>query len=259
MTELDALLAVPDWDDVLARSRRGAGRRRATAAAALAAVALVATPALALHGRLASFFDLARSPARPATWLLVGPRVRPDARLRAAARLTHVAPGSLRLVGAAGAGYRRVSLVAGIGPDGRPWLAQEGPGWANDFFPLFGAVADPGLGVWHTRTRHGWDGWHFPMYGRSDEHRRVFAYVAFGGAVPAVTGWATVVGFVRPDVARVEVVTAGGAVRTAALARGGGFGYAARTPASLPRTLRAYDVGGRLVEALRLQTAPLAG
>jgi hypothetical protein len=254
----DALLTVPDWDDVLARSRRGVARPRLVAAAALAAVALVATPALALHGGLGSFFDLARSPARPATWLLVGPRVQPDARLRAAARLTHVRTDSLRLVGAAGGGYRRVSLVAGIGPDGRPWLAQEGEGWTNDFFPLFGAVADPGLGVWHTRTPHGWDGWHFPMYGRGDEHRQVFAYVAFGGSAATSTDWATLVGFARPDVARVEVVDASGAVRRATLARGGGFGYAARTPRALPRTVRAYDDRGRLLETLGLHTAPLA-
>lgn len=258
MTRPDTLLTVPDWDDVLARSRRRPGRPRLVAATALAAVALVATPALALHGGLGSFFDLARSPARPGTWLLVGPHVRPDARLRAAARLTHVREGSLRLVGAAGSGYRRVSLVAGIGPDGRPWLAQQGADWTNNFFPLFGAVADPGLGVWHTRTPHGWDGWHFPTYGRADEHRQLFAYVAFGGTAQTGTGWATVVGFARPDVARVEVVTATGTPRPAALGRGGGFGYAARTPAMLPRTLRAYDDRGRLVEVVGLHTAPLA-
>jgi hypothetical protein len=254
----DALLTVADWDDVLARSRRHAARPRLVAAAALASVALVATPALALHGGLSSFFDLARSPARPGTWLLVGPRVEPDAQLRAAARLTHVRAGSLRLVGAAGSGFRRVSLVAGIGPDGRPWLAQQGSGWTNDFFPLFGTVADPGLGVWHARTLHGCDGWHFPTYGRADEHRQVFAYVAFGRAAQAATDWATVVGFERPDVARVDVVTASGATRPAGLARGGGFGYAARAPGALPRTLRAYDDRGRLIQVVGLHTAPLA-
>jgi hypothetical protein len=253
-----ALLA-PDWEDVLARARHGRGRRRlATAGALAAALALLATPALALHGRLATFFDLARDPAATRAWPLAGPRIRPDARLRAAARLTHVDASTLRLVAASGSGYRRVDLIAGVGPDGRPWLAQEGDGWTNEFFPLFGPVADPGLGVWHTRTPHGWDGWHFPTYGRADERRALFAFVAFGGTAPSATGWATVVGFVRSDVARVAVVTASGSVHRIAIAPGGGFAYAARTPGGLPLVLRAWDAHDRLLEARRLATAPLA-
>jgi hypothetical protein len=251
----------PDWDDVLRRAR-AAGRRPRTpvvAAALLAvlAVLLAVTPAAGLRGKLRSFFDLSRSADPARTWTLAGSPVQLSGPLRAAARLTHVDPGTLRRVAAGGSGYRRVALIGGIGPDRRPWLAQAGPGWVSNFFPLFGALGEVDRPVWRTRTAHGWDGWQFPMYGRADGGRAVFGYVAFGGHTPGRVDWATTVGFVRSDVARLVVTTAAGARHTVPLARNGGYAYAAVRASALPRELTARDASGRLLGRERLVLRPL--
>jgi hypothetical protein len=240
-----------DWDDVLARARparRPLRRVALTAAcAALLAAGAAAASSPGLRGGLLSIFDLARTADPAPTWQLAGPRIRATGALRAAARLTHVEPASLREIASGGTGYRRLTLVGGLGPDREPWLAQVGPGWASDFFPLFGAVAEVDRPVWHTRTAHGWDGWQFPMYGRSDSRRALFDYTAFGGARPGAVEWATLVGFARSDVARVVVSTRAGARRALALGGRGAYAYAAVRASALPRTLTAYDAAGRVV------------
>jgi hypothetical protein len=240
-----------DWDDVLARARptRRSVRHAALvgACAAVLAAGAAAASSPGLRGGLLSIFDLARTADPAPTWKLAGPRIRATGPLGAAARLTHVDPDTIREIAAGGAGYRRLTLVGGLGPDRDPWLAQVGPGWASDFFPLFGALAEVDRPVRHTRTAHGWDGWQFPMYGRADSHRALFDYAAFGGSRPGTIEWATLVGFARSDVARVVVGTRAGARRALAIGKRGAYAYAAVHAPDLPRTLTAYDAGGHVV------------
>jgi hypothetical protein len=251
-----------DWDDVIerARPRRRPLRRAMLVACCAAVLAAGATAASSpsLRGGLLSVFDLARNTDPAPTWRLAGPSVRPVGQLRAAAVLTHVDPSTIRRIASGGAGYRRLTLVGGVGPDGRPWLAQLGPGWASDFFPLFGALDEIDRPVWHSRTAHGWDGWQFPMYGRADSHRPLFSYVAFGGERPDVVGWATLVGFARSDVARVVVATRGGARHAVHMRPRGSYAYAAVRPADLPRVLTAFDAAGHVLgrESVSLPPAP---
>jgi hypothetical protein len=247
----------PAWREVVRRSRRPRGRIAFAAAAVAALVVVGVTPAVGLRGRLESFFDLSRGAGAAASWHLAGPRVHADGRLLAAARLTHVDPATLRRVSAGGSGWRRVVLIGGLGPDRRPWLAQEGPGWVSNFFPLFGAIADVDSSVWHTKTAHGWDGWHFPMYARNDGRFGIFPFTAYGGSRPDRVTWATVVGFVRSDVVRLSVVTESGETRRVQLRPDGGFAYAARMRAALPRELRGYDAHGRLVAHVRPNLDPV--
>jgi hypothetical protein len=252
-----------DWQDVLRRAHvvrqprapvapRRAARRRparllALAGLVLAGVALLVTPAFGLRAQLGSFFDVASGPHPSRSWQLAGGRVHATGKLRASAVLTHVETSSLRLIASGGAGYRRVELIGGIGPDRRPWLAQIGPGWVSNFFPLFGPLGEVERPVWRTRTAHGWDGWRFPMYGRSSEHRALFSYVAFGGREPATVTWATLVGFTRPDVVRLVVETAHGARRALVPTANGGFRYAALHAGDVPRALTAIGSAGRVV------------
>jgi hypothetical protein len=223
-----------------------------------ATVTATAASSPAVRGGLLSVFDLARNADPAPTWQLAGPSLRPTGALRAAALLTHVGPGTIRRIASGGAGYRRLALVGGVGPDGRPWLAQLGPGWTSDFFPLFGALDEIDRPVWHSRTAHGWDGWQFPMYGRADSRRPLFSYVAFGGDRPDVVGWATLVGFARSDVARIVDTTSGGAHRAVAVRRRGAYAYAAVRPANLPRALTAFDAAGHVLgrESVSLPPAP---
>jgi hypothetical protein len=251
-----------DWDDVLARAGERPGRRaprpKVLALAAVVALAVAtAIPAFALRDRLGSFFSIANSPQPTSRWELVGPSVPATGEVGAAARLTRIHLRTLRELVAGGNGYRRVALVAGIGEDGRPWVGQRGTGWASAFFPLFGDLTETDRAVWRTRTAHGWDGWQFPMYGRSDRGRTVFSYVAFGGEARASVDWATLVGFARSDVARVEVVTRSGVRHRLALRRGGGYTYTAVRTAALPSELRAFDADGRLIGRARFHLQPL--
>lgn len=240
-----------DWADVLSRAQPPRRPLRHAALVAACAAVLAAGAAAAsspsLRGGLLSIFDLARTAHPAPTWKLAGPRIRATGPLGAAARLTHVDPRTIRKIAARGSGYRRLTLVGGLGPDRDPWLAQVGPGWASDFFPLFGALAEVDRPVWHTRTAHGWDGWQFPMYGRADSHRTLFDYAAFGGSRPGTVDWATLVGFARSDVVRVVVSTRGGGRRALALGKRGAYGYAAVHTSDLPRTLTAYDAAGHVV------------
>jgi hypothetical protein len=251
-----------DWNDVLerARPRRSPLRRALLVVCCAAALAAGATAASSpsVRGGLLSVFDLAHDANPAPTWRLAGPALQPAGPLRAAALLTHVDPATIRRIASGGAGYRRLTLVGGVGPDGRPWLAQLGPGWTSDFFPLFGALDEIHRPVWHSRTAHGWDGWQFPMYGRADSHRSLFGYVAFGGEHPDVVGWATLVGFARSDVARVVVATRGGARHTVRLRPRGSYTYAAVHPADLPRSLTAFDAAGHVLgrESISLPPAP---
>lgn len=249
-----------DWEDVLARAHPARRPLRHAVLVALCAAVLAAGAAAAsspgLRGGLLSVFDLARTADPAPTWKLAGPRVRATGPLGAAARLTQVDPSTIREIASGGAGYRRLTLVGGLGPDREPWLAQLGPGWASDFFPLFGALAEIDRPVWHTRTAHGWDGWQFPMYGRADSHRPLFDYVAFGGSRPGAVDWATLVGFARSDVARVVVGTRGGARRALAVGRRGAYAFAAVRPSALPRTLTAYDAAGHVVGRDTVSLAP---
>jgi hypothetical protein len=250
-----------DWDDVLARARpaRRPLRRAALVAACAAVLAAGAAAASSpgLRGGLLSIFDLARTADPAPTWKLAGPHIRATGALGSAARLTHVDPATIRRIASGGSGYRRLTLVGGLGPDREPWLAQVGPGWASDFFPLFGALTEVDRPVWHTRTAHGWDGWQFPMYGRSDSHRALFDYVAFGGSHPGAVDWATLVGFARSDVARVVVATRAGGRRALVVGRRGAYAYAAVRPSALPRSLTAYDATGHVVgrDTVSLPTA----
>ncbi|HEY4346795.1 MAG TPA: hypothetical protein VGM80_04335 [Gaiellaceae bacterium] len=233
-------------------------RMAVPALAAIAAVVVAVTPALGLRGKLVSFFDLSRSAHVGDTWQQAGPRIHPTAALLAAARLTHVDPATLRRISAGGRGYRRVVLVGGIGPDGKAWLGQVGKDWVGDFFPLFGQIGEVDRSSWRTRTAHGWDGQHFPMYARSDGHRQVFGYVEFGGSEASRVSWATLVGFVRGDVTRLTVRTASGTTRRVPLTVDGGFSYAAVTPAGLPKRVSAYDAKGRLVGIQGFALEPLS-
>jgi len=176
----------------------------------------------------------------------------------AAARLTHVDRATLRQIAAGGSGYRRVVLLAGIGPDGRPWLAQSGPGWTSDFFPLFGEVGDVDRHVWRTRTAHGWDGRQFPMFGRAESRRAVYTYAAFGGPRSPAIAWATLVGFVRGDVARVVVVAADGSRHATALGRSRGYSFATADPAALPKLVIALDASGREIGREHVRLDPLS-
>jgi hypothetical protein len=260
----------PDWNDVLGRAcepRRAQGwgqggpRRRARSAALVLAVAVATaiaiTPAFGVRGRLGSFFSLATASQPRATWNLVGPRVAATGQIGAAARLTRVHQRTLRRIVSGGSGYRQVSLIGAIGEDGKPWLGQQGPGWASAFFPLFGPVGEVDRASWRTRTAHGWDGWQFPMYGRSEAHRLVFSYLAFGGTQKTAVTWATLIGFARSDVARVTAVTVSGATRPLHLGRGGGYAYAAVRPEELPRELRVFDKDGRLIGLQQFRLEPL--
>jgi hypothetical protein len=253
----------PDWDDVLRRGgvsgrpARARGRRSVPLALlAAVAVTIAVAPAFGLRGKVASLFAVAKSPHPAASWSVVGRPVPATPAIAAAARLTHVHRATLRQVAAGGSGYRRVVLLGGIGPDGRPWLAQSGPGWTSDFFPLFGPVGDVDRHVWHTRTPHGWDGWQFPMFGRADSRRAVYTYAAFGGSRPGSITWATLVGFVRGDVARVVVVGADGSRHATALGRSRGYSFAAADAAALPRLVIALDASGHELarEPIRLQS-----
>lgn len=252
----------PDWEEVLERARPGRSPLRRVALVACCAAVLAAGAAAAsspgLRSGLLSVFDLARRSDPAPSWRFVGPAVRPTSALRAAARLTHVDPRTIRRIASGGSGYRRLALVGGVGPDGRPWLAQLGAGWTSDFFPLFGPLDEIDRPVWHSRTAHGWDGWEFPMYGRTDSRRPLFNYVAFGGLRPRAVGWATLVGFARSDVARVVVTTRSGAHHVVAVPRRGAYAYAAVHPADLPRTLTAFDAAGRVLgrESISLPPAP---
>lgn len=254
-----------NWDDVLGRAReprsvRRSARRARGAVLVLAvalATAIAITPAFGVRGRLGSFFSLATASQSRATWNLAGPPVKATGRIGAAARLTRVKQGTLRRIVSGGSGYRRVSLIGAIGEDGKPWLGQQGPGWASAFFPLFGQVGEVNRASWRTRTAHGWDGWQFPMYGRSDAHRLVFSYLAFGGMQQTAVTWATLIGFARSDVARVTVVDLSGATRSLHLGDGGGYAYAAVRASELPRELRAFNKDGRLIGLQKLRLEPL--
>jgi hypothetical protein len=276
--ELDVVLALeesrpvvafePDWRDVLDRAdlrddgaRVGRRRRRVPLAACALLVAVVAAagPALGLDETLRSFFDLSRPGHVAPAWRQAGPPVRPGRALLAAARLTHVDPGTLRRIGAAGSGDRRLLLIGGIGPGGGAWLGQTGAGWVSDFFPLFGDVGQVANRYTWRPTARGWQGTTFPMYARQNARRGVFDYVLYGGTAPRRTSWATLVGFARDDVVRVAVRTAAGARRWQPLTSSGGFSYVARSPALLPSRVEGFDRAGKLVAHERIDLRPYAG
>ena len=196
-----------------------------------------------LRGKVASLFAVAQSPHPAAEWNVVGGlfAVTPGSQ---PARLTHVDPGTLRRIAAGGSAYRRVALLAGIGPDGRPWLAGAGPGWTSDFFPLFGQVGDVDRHVWRTRTAHGWDGWQSRCSAGRLAARRLHLCGVRRAAVVAIE-WATLVGFVRGDVARVVVVGADGSRHATALGKSRGYAFATADAAALPKLVIALDASGR--------------
>ena len=255
----------PDWHDVLGRAREPRPVRRAPSRvhvgvlvlAVALATAIAITPAFGVRGRIGSFFSLATESQPRSGWNFAGPPVAATGQIGTAARLTRVRLGTLRRIVSGGSGYRRVSLIGAIGEDGKPWLGQQGPGWASAFFPLFGQVGEVDRASWRTRTAHGWDGWKFPMYGRADAQRLVFGYAAFGGQRQTAVTWATVIGFARSDVARVSVVTASGATRRLQLGPGGGYAYAAVRPSSLPRELRVFDADGQLIGLQQFRLEPI--
>jgi hypothetical protein len=221
-------------------------------------VTVAVTPALGLRGKVASLFAVAKSPHPAQTWNVVGRPVQSTPGIEAAAKLTRVDRTTLREIVAGGFGYRRVALLGGIGEDGRPWLAQSGAGWTSDFFPLFGAVGDVDRHVWRTRTAHGWDGWQFPMFGRAQSGRGVYTYAAFGGPRPAALTWATLVGFVRGDVARVVVVGANGSRHARPLGRNRGYAFSTTDPSSVPKLVIAYDGGGNEIGRERIELEALS-
>jgi hypothetical protein len=126
----------------------------------------------------------------------------------------------------------------------------------SDFFPLFGALGQVANRYAWRPTEGGWQGSEFPMYARIDERRQLFDYVLYGRSAPARVSWATLVGFVRGDVARLSVLTASGAVRQVAPTAAGGFSYAAPTAAELPSRVEAYDARGHLLGVERLDLKP---
>jgi hypothetical protein len=221
-------------------------------------LAAAVAPAFGLGGKVVSLFAAARAPHPAQSWDVVGRAVPPTPGVRASARLTRVDVRTLRQIAAGGAGFRHVALLAAIGEDGRPWLAQSGPGWTSDFFPLFGEVADVDRRIWRTRTPQGWDGWRFPMYGRVDTRRAIFTFAAFGGPRPESVTWATLVGFARGDVARLVVVGADGSRRERRLGGSRGFAFATRDPAALPVLLVAYDGAGNALARDRIKLEPLS-
>jgi hypothetical protein len=79
-------------------------------------------------------------------------------------------------------------------------------------------------------------------------------YVADGGTTLGKVEWVSLVGLARSDVARVTLVTQGGAEQALHLNRWRGFTYSADSKDAFPASLRAYDANGSLVE--ELETLP---
>jgi hypothetical protein len=91
------------------------------------------------------------------------------------------------------------------------------------------------------------------MFGQAQSHRAVFTYAAFGGPRPAAITWATLVGFVRGDVARVVVVGANGSRHPRPLGRNRGYSFSTTDPSSQPTLVIAYDDGGREIGRERIK------
>jgi hypothetical protein len=76
--------------------------------------------------------------------------------------------------------------------------------------------------------------------------------LVYGGSSLGSVDHATVVGVGRGDVGSVSVTTANGTVRTLAMNRWRGFGYAAVEAESLPTALSAYGKNGSLLQHVEL-------
>jgi hypothetical protein len=75
-------------------------------------------------------------------------------------------------------------------------------------------------------------------------------FVGDGGATLGKVEWTSMVGFARSDVARVTLVRRDGSEQELALNASRGFSYSTDTDAAFPKSLRAYDAAGSLIENL---------
>lgn len=172
-----------------------------------------------------------------------------------------VEPGSLAEVATApmGAHGERQVAIAAKRTDGALVI---GRGLARDdrlvgVAAPFAPVAELGAAHFSSRGVHPLGGWN-AMRGSVVEHAIVW-FESSGGPRPDRLGWASVVGIVRSDVARLVAELADGSRRELSLNAWRGYGYRA-APERAARTLLAYTEGGKLVDRVELAAAtPLCG
>jgi hypothetical protein len=188
---------------------------------------LFVVAALALGvSRVASPADAAKAKQeRLWKWAARVPGVRTDGTPLAAeaARAAGLDPATVRSVVASGAGRGEARLVSASSRSGGACFAVTAFGQASSF-----SCRRPGA------------------------HEAVLVSVVYGGTSLDSVDHVTVVGVARGDVASASITTRDGAVRTLALNRWRGFGYATNDPSSSPLALSAYGRDGSLLQRVDL-------
>jgi hypothetical protein len=191
------------------------------------AVALFGVAAVALAiSRVATPADAAKArQARLWTWAARVPGVKTDDMSLAAkaAGAAGLDPATVRSVVASGKGRGVARLVSASSASGGVCFATTAPGEASSF-----SCRQPS-------TREA-----------------VLVRVVYGGSSLDSVDHVTVVGVGRGDVGSISVTRADGTLRTLALNRWRGFGYAADDPSSSPMALSAYGRNGSLIQRVDL-------
>jgi hypothetical protein len=233
--QLERLAPLPDpstrdWDDVLRRAR---GSRRAVrvlvlaaALALLAAALLVAAPAFGFR-QVADVFGSEPTPSW--TWPegvpgepVTPPKLVVSANQSANGRFGDpVDLNSVRQIVAVGRGYGQSEFLAARGLDGDVCLTKlTGHGSAGGPFECLHDLPKPGVP---------------PV-----DQQAVMIGMSAGGHRGSAVDYASLIGVVRADVARVELELVDGETIEIPLNRWRGFGYYATDPPRFPKTLRVY-------------------
>lgn len=135
-----------------------------------------------------------------------------------------VDPSSVREVVAGGTfGFGGMRLVTARASDGRPCVSF---------------VTDRGGGR------------EFTCFDAEGETGALVRFVGDGGTTLGKVEWVNIVGLARSDVARLTLLTQGGAERDLPLNGARGFAYSTEDKDAFPASLRAYDADGSLIEEM---------
>ncbi|MFL5940362.1 MAG: hypothetical protein ACJ75Q_08665, partial [Gaiellaceae bacterium] len=219
-----------DWEDVLRRARGSGPAVRALVLAAalalLAAALLVAAPALGFR-QVADVFGSEPTPSW--TWPegVPGDPIKPPKLIVSANQTANgrfgdpVDLSSVRQIVSVGRGYGQSEFLAARGLDGDVCLTKlTGHGSAGAPFNCLHDLPKPGVP---------------PV-----DQQAVMIGMSAGGHRGSVVDYASLIGVVRADVARVELELVDGETIELPLNRWRGFGYYATDPGRFPKTLRVY-------------------
>lgn len=228
------LIAIADATSYALHQRGTAGRSRRhllVAAAIMLGVLACATTlsAAGLGPDVRNVFSFGDRGAHESI-VVPGPVIDPTSALKSAAAKSGITDPQFHSVVATGTGRHRFRLVA-TGSRGRLYVAQTLPGMAGEFVPV------------RMRNRHA-DG--------------VVAYLAYGASGTNLR-WASLVGYAAPHVSRIVATLANGQTQSLLLNSAGGFAFTTEDPMSVPRTLKAFDQTGIVIETKHVALSSLCG